>query len=78
LRQTLHSARQVLRRQAFRFWLGMMTISSLGFPLGSAAGGTMTSGIGVPGVVLAVAGGGLAFGLLPLLAPVLREVGSST
>ena len=33
-----------------------MTISSLGFPLGSAAGGTVISAIGVPGVVLAVAG----------------------
>jgi len=49
-----------------------MTISSLGFPLGSAAGGMVTGGIGVTGTVLAVAGSGLALGLLPLLAPALR------
>jgi len=52
-----------------------MTISSLGFPLGSAAGGTVTSGIGVTGTVLIVAGSGLALGLLPLLAPALRGLG---
>jgi predicted MFS family arabinose efflux permease len=52
-----------------------MTISSLGFPLGSAAGGTVTGGIGVTGTVLVVAGSGLALGLLPLLAPALRELG---
>ena len=52
-----------------------MTISSLGFPLGSAAGGTVTGGLGVTGTVLAVAGSGLALGLLPLLAPALRELG---
>jgi MFS family permease len=51
-----------------------MTISSLGFPLGSAVGGTVTSGIGVPGTVLAVACSGLALGLLPLLAPALRSL----
>jgi predicted MFS family arabinose efflux permease len=52
-----------------------MTISSLGFPLGSAVGGTVTGGIGVTGTVLVVAGSGLALGLLPLLAPALRELG---
>ena len=52
-----------------------MTISSLGFPLGSAAGGTVTGGLGVAGTVLAVAGSGLVLGLLPLLAPALRELG---
>ncbi|HET9974512.1 MAG TPA: MFS transporter [Streptosporangiaceae bacterium] len=52
-----------------------MTLSSLGFPLGSAAGGTVTGGIGVTGTVLVVAGSGLALGLLPLLAPALRELG---
>ena len=51
-----------------------MTISSLGFPLGSAVGGTVTSGIGVPGTVLVVACSGLALGLLPLLAPALRSL----
>lgn len=52
-----------------------MTISSLGFPLGSAAGGTVTGGLGVTGTVLAVASSGLALALVPLLAPALREVG---
>ncbi len=52
-----------------------MTISSLGFPLGSAAGGVVISGIGVRGVVLAIACAGLALGLLPLLAPALRALG---
>jgi len=52
-----------------------MTISSLGFPLGSAVGGTLTGRIGVTGTVLAVAGSGLALGFLPLLAPALRELG---
>jgi MFS family permease len=52
-----------------------MTISSLGFPLGSVVGGTVTGGIGVPGTVLAIACSGLALGLLPLLAPPLRAVG---
>jgi predicted MFS family arabinose efflux permease len=52
-----------------------MTISSLGFPLGGAIGGTVTGGIGVPGTVLAVACSGLALGLLPLLASPLRAVG---
>jgi predicted MFS family arabinose efflux permease len=51
-----------------------MTISSLGFPLGSAAGGTVTGRIGVTGTVLVVACSGLALGLLPLLAPALREL----
>jgi hypothetical protein len=52
-----------------------MTVSSLGFPLGSVAGGTVTGGIGVTGTVLAVAGSGLALALLPLLAPALRQLG---
>ncbi|MFY9929010.1 MAG: MFS transporter [Streptosporangiaceae bacterium] len=51
-----------------------MTISSLGFPLGSAAGGVLLGGIGVPDVVLAVAGCYLALGLLPLFAPGLRAL----
>jgi predicted MFS family arabinose efflux permease len=51
-----------------------MTISSLGFPLGSLAGGVLLGGIGVPDVVLAVAGCYLALGLLPLLAPGLRAL----
>jgi predicted MFS family arabinose efflux permease len=55
-----------------------MTISSLGFPLGSAAGGTVTGGIGVTGTVLVVAGSGLALGLLPLLAPALRALGQAS
>lgn len=45
-----------------------MTISSLGFPLGSAVGGALLGGIGVPGVILAVACSYLALGLLPLFA----------
>ena len=35
----------------------------------------MTGGLGVAGTVLAVAGSGLLLGLLPLLAPALRELG---
>ena len=54
-----------------------MTISSLGFPVGSAVGGTVTGGIGVTGTVLAVAGSGLALGLLPLAAPALRQLGQA-
>jgi hypothetical protein len=54
-----------------------MTISSLGFPLGSAAGGVLARGIGVPGVILAVACSCLALGLLPLLAPALRTLGGA-
>ena len=51
-----------------------MTISSLGFPLGSLAGGVLLGGIGVPDVLLAVSGCYLALGLLPLLAPGLRTL----
>ena len=54
-----------------------MTISSLGFPLGSAVGGTLTGPIGVTGTVLAAAGSGLALGFLPLPAPALRELGQA-
>jgi len=49
-----------------------MTITSLGFPLGSAVGGAVMGGIGVPAVILAIACSYLALGLLPLLAPPLR------
>ncbi len=51
-----------------------MTISSLGFPLGSAIGGVVIGGIGVPGAVLAIACSYLALGLLPLRAPALRAL----
>jgi predicted MFS family arabinose efflux permease len=47
-------------------------ISSLGFPLGSAIGGALIGGIGVPGVILAIACSYLLLGSLPLLAPALR------
>jgi MFS family permease len=53
-----------------------MMISSLGFPLGSAVGGVLAGGIGVTGTIAAIAGSCLALGLLPLLAPALRTVGS--
>jgi hypothetical protein len=49
-----------------------MAIASLGFPLGSAVGGAVLGGIGVPGVILAIACPYLALGLLPLLASPLR------
>ena len=49
-----------------------MTISSLGFPLGSAIGGVIIGGIGVPAVILAIACSYLVLGLLPLRAPALR------
>ena len=45
-----------------------MTISSLGFPLGSAIGGALIGAVGVPVLILAVAGAYLALGTLPLLA----------
>jgi len=45
-----------------------MTISSLGFPLGSAIGGALIGAAGVPVMILAVGGGYLALGTLPLLA----------
>ncbi len=51
-----------------------MTISSLGFPLGSALGGALIGGFGAPGVVVAIACSGLALALLPPLAPALRGV----
>jgi MFS family permease len=54
-----------------------MTISSLGFPLGSAIGGVLTGGIGVPGTIVAIACSYLALGLLPLLAPALRPLGGA-
>jgi MFS family permease len=54
-----------------------MTISSLGFPLGSATGGVLAGGIGVTGAVAAIAGSRLALGLLPLLAPALRTAGGA-
>jgi hypothetical protein len=47
-------------------------VSSLGFPLGSAIGGALIGGLGVPGVILAIACSYLLLGLLPLLAPALR------
>jgi predicted MFS family arabinose efflux permease len=65
--------REVLSRVAG----ARMTISSLGFPLGSATGGVLAGGIGVTGTIAAVAGSGLALGLLPLLAPALRAVGGA-
>jgi MFS family permease len=65
--------REVLSRVAG----ARMTISSLGFPLGSAAGGVLAGGIGVTGTILAIAGSCLALGLLPLLAPALRTVGGA-
>jgi MFS family permease len=54
-----------------------MTISSLGFPLGSAIGGVLAGGIGVRGAIVAIACSYLALGLLPLLAPALRTVNSA-
>jgi MFS family permease len=54
-----------------------MTISSLGFPLGSAIGGVLAGGIGVRGAIVAIACSYLALGLLPLLAPALRTVTSA-
>jgi predicted MFS family arabinose efflux permease len=51
-----------------------MAISSLGFPLGSAIGGALIGATGLRTVILVVACGYLAFGLLPLLAPALRRL----
>ncbi len=65
--------REVLSRVAG----ARMTISSLGFPLGSAIGGVLAGGIGVRGAILAIACSALALGLLPLLAPALRTVGGA-
>jgi predicted MFS family arabinose efflux permease len=55
-----------------RLFGARIMISSLGFPLGSAIGGALIGGIGVPGVILAIACSYLLLGLLPLLAPALR------
>jgi hypothetical protein len=65
--------REVLSRVAG----ARMTISSLGFPLGSAIGGLLAGGIGVRGAMLAIACSALALGLLPLLAPALRTTGGA-
>ncbi len=65
--------REVLSRVAG----ARMTISSLGFPLGSATGGVLAGGIGVRGAMLAIACSALALALLPLLAPALRTVTSA-
>jgi predicted MFS family arabinose efflux permease len=51
-----------------------MTITALGFPLGSAVGGAVIGGIGVPAVILAIACSYLVLGLVPLLAPPLRAI----
>jgi predicted MFS family arabinose efflux permease len=45
-----------------------MTISSLGFPLGSAIGGALIGVVGIPVMILAVGGAYLALATLPLLA----------
>ena len=49
-----------------------MTISSLGFPLGSLTGGALIGAVGVRAMILVVAGAYLALGSLPLLASGLR------
>ncbi len=51
-----------------------MTISSLGFPLGSAIGGALIGAAGLRTVILGIACGYLALSLLPLLAPALRRL----
>jgi MFS family permease len=51
-----------------------MTISSLGFPVGSALGGVLIDAAGLRTVIIAIACGYLAFGLLPLLSPALRQL----
>lgn len=51
-----------------------MTISSLGFPLGSAIGGALIGAVGVATVILSITCTFLALGLLPLLAPPLRAL----
>ena len=45
-----------------------MSVSSLGFPLGSAIGGALIGAVGVPAMILAIAGAYLALGPLPALA----------
>ena len=54
--------REVLSRVAG----ARMTISSLGFPLGSAIGGVLAGGIGVRGAILAIACSALALGYVGL------------
>jgi hypothetical protein len=49
-----------------------MAISSAGFPLGSVIGGALIGAIGVPAMILAIAGSYLALGLLPVLTAGLR------
>ena len=49
-----------------------MTISSLGFPLGSVIGGVLLGAIGVPVMIPVIAGAYLALGSLPLLTSGLR------
>jgi hypothetical protein len=44
-----------------------MTISSAGFPLGSAIGGALIGAVGVPAMILAIAAAYLALGSLPVL-----------
>jgi predicted MFS family arabinose efflux permease len=51
-----------------------MTITSLGFPVGSALGGVLIDAAGLRTVIIAIACGYLAFGLLALLAPALRQL----
>ena len=45
-----------------------MTVSSLGFPLGSAVGGALIGAVGVPAMIVVIAGFFLAFAALPVLA----------
>jgi hypothetical protein len=49
-----------------------MTISSAGFPLGSAVGGALIGAVGVPAVILAIAGAYVALAALPVLTAGLR------
>jgi len=49
-----------------------MTISSAGFPLGSAIGGALIGAVGVPAMILAIAAAYLALGSLPVLTAGLR------
>jgi predicted MFS family arabinose efflux permease len=51
-----------------------MTISSLGFPLGSALGGVLIDAAGLRTVIIAIACAYVAFGLLPMIAPALRRL----
>jgi predicted MFS family arabinose efflux permease len=44
-----------------------MTITSAGFPLGSAIGGALIGAVGVPAMILAIAAAYLALGSLPVL-----------